>query len=59
MSILYNYNINVKKQLATEYPSLNYAILLEEFDGAAEAIAGHDKPSMGQRLYGLQHNLSR
>lgn len=43
----------VMQQLGRDYAAMNRAILLEDFDGAAEsarAIAYHDTPSMGQRL---------
>ncbi len=43
----------IMQQLGKDYSSLNHAILLKDFDGAAQfahAIANHDKPSMGQRL---------
>ncbi|MDT8376115.1 MAG: hypothetical protein RQ867_05160 [Mariprofundaceae bacterium] len=43
----------IMQQLGTDYSRLNHAILLEDFDAAAEAadaIAVHGKPSMGQRM---------
>jgi len=43
----------VMQQLGGDYSSLNQAILVKDFDGAAEAahaIAYHDKPSLGHRL---------
>ncbi|GAV21213.1 hypothetical protein MMIC_P2193 [Mariprofundus micogutta] len=43
----------IMQQLGKDYSSLNHAILLKDFAGAAHfahAIADHDKPSMGQRL---------
>jgi len=42
----------IMQQLSRDFSSLNHAILLEDFDGAARAahaIAYHDKPSMAQR----------
>lgn len=43
----------IMQQLGNDYSSLNHAILIEDFDGAASAahaIASHDKPSLGQRM---------
>lgn len=43
----------VMQKLGRDYSSLDHAILMENFDGAAQAahaIAYHDKPSMGQRM---------
>jgi len=43
----------IMQQLGEDYGKLDYAILIEDFDGAAKAahtIAFHDKPSLGQRM---------
>jgi mono/diheme cytochrome c family protein/cytochrome c556 len=43
----------IMQQLGHDYARLGHAILLENFDAAAEAahaIAYHDKPSIGQRM---------
>lgn len=43
----------IMQKLNKDYSSLNHAILLEDFNSAAQAayaIAYHDKPSMNQRM---------
>jgi mono/diheme cytochrome c family protein/cytochrome c556 len=43
----------IMQKLGSDYSRLNHAILLEDFDGAAQAahaIAYHDKPPMSQRM---------
>jgi len=43
----------IMQQLGHDYSSLNHAILVENFDAAANSahsIAYHEKPSLGQRM---------
>lgn len=43
----------IMQQLGKDYSNLSHAILIEDFVGAAEAaqaIADHDKPALGQRM---------